>query len=62
MAVQLLSPLRLGSSSLFDRVLRDSTPRYVGLSVGRLVGRLVPFLSIQRFELFEPTAPAQMLW
>ena len=26
---------------IFSRVLRDSTPRYVGRSVGWLVGRLV---------------------
>ena len=30
---------------VFSRVLRDSTPRYVGPSVGRLV----PFLLFQRF-------------
>ena len=32
------------SLSDFSRVLRDSTPRYVGPSVGRSDGRLVPFL------------------
>ena len=30
--------------------------------VGWLVGQSVPFLLFWRFELFEPTAPAQMLW
>ena len=42
---------------LLSRVLRDSTPRYVGRlvgrsvgrSVGRLVGRSVPFLLFWRF-------------
>ena len=31
-------------SSFFSCVLRNSTRRYVGQSVGWLVGRLVPFL------------------
>ena len=42
--------------TIFSRVLRDSTPRYVGLLVGwlvgRLVGRLVPFLLFRRFWAF----------
>ena len=29
------------ADALFSRVLRDSTPRYVGQLVGRFVGRLV---------------------
>ena len=37
---------------LFSRVLRDSTPRYVGPLVGRSVGRLVPFLLFRRFWAF----------
>ena len=41
---------------LFSRVLRNSTPRYVG----RLVGRS-PIYFFGVFELFELTAPAQML-
>ena len=42
-------------SLLFSRLLRDSTPRYVGPSVGRWV----PFkLFFGVFELYEPTAPA----
>ena len=32
-----------------SRVLRDSTPRYVGRSVGRLVGWSVPFLLFRHF-------------
>ena len=51
---------------LFSRVLRDSTPRYVDPSVGRLVGwspfYLSPFYFFGVFELFEHTAPAQMPW
>ena len=35
--------------TLFSRVLRDSTPRYVGPSVGWLVGWSVPFLLFWRF-------------
>ena len=46
---------------LFSRVLRDSTTRYVGPLVGRLVGRS-PFDYFGVFELFEHTAPAQMPW
>ena len=34
-----------GKQYLFSRVLRDSTPRYVGPLVGRLVGRSVPFFT-----------------
>ena len=45
---------------LFSRVLRDSTPRYVGPLVGWLVGRS-SFHFFGVFELFEHTAPAQML-
>ena len=45
--------------SLFSHVLRDSTPRYVGPSVGRLVGRS-SFYFFGVFELFEYTGPAQM--
>ena len=41
---------------IFSRVLRDSTPRYVGQSVG-----WSPLYSFSVFEPFEPTAPAQML-
>ena len=37
---------------IFSRVLRDSTPRYVGPSVGRLVGLSVPFLLFRRFWAF----------
>ena len=55
------------AESIFSRVLRDSTPRYVSRlnsrSVGRLVGRLVsrsPFYFFGVFELFEHTALAQM--
>ena len=44
---------------LFSRVIRDSTPRYVGRSVSWSVGRS-PFYSFGVFELFEHTAPAQM--
>ena len=33
-------------------MLRDSTPRYVGPSVGRSVGRSVPFLLFRRFLAF----------
>ena len=44
--------------AVFSCVLRDSTPRYVGPSVGRSVG---PFYFFRVFELFEHTAPAQML-
>ena len=40
---------------IFGRVLRDSTPRYVGPSVGPS-----PFYFFGAFELFEHTAPAQM--
>ena len=40
---------------LFSHVLRDSTPRYVGRSVGRS-----HFYFFSVFELFEHTAPAQM--
>ena len=36
----------------FSRVLRDSTPRYVGPSVGRSVGWSVPFLLFWRFWAF----------
>ena len=32
---------------LFSRVLRGSTPRYVGLLVSRSVGRLVPFFFLR---------------
>ena len=46
--------------NVFSRVLRDSTPRFVGPSVGWSVGRS-PFYFFSVFELFEPTAPAQML-
>ena len=45
--------------TLFSRVLRDSTPRYVGPLVGWLVGRS-PFYFLGVFKPFEPTAPAQM--
>ena len=41
---------------MFSRVLRNSSPRYVGRlvgwSVGRLVGRLDPFLLFWRFWAF----------
>ena len=53
------------ADALFSRVLRDSTPRYVGQLVGRPVGWLVgpsPFYFFGIFELFEHTAPAQMPW
>ena len=40
---------------VFSRVLRDSTPRYVGPSVG-----WSPFYFFGVFELFEHMAPAQM--
>ena len=50
-------------------MLRDSTPRYVGPLIGWLVGRLVgrlvgwsPFYFFSVFELYEPTAPAKLLW
>ena len=49
--------------AIFSRVLRDSTPRYVGRSVSRSVGRSVGrslFYFFGVFELFEHTAPAQM--
>ena len=36
-------------SSVFSRVLGDSTPRFVGPSVGWSVGWLVPFLFFRRF-------------
>ena len=48
---------------LFSRLLRDSTPRFVGLSVSQLVGWLVgwsPFYFFGVFELFGLTAPSQM--
>ena len=55
---------------LFSRVLRDSTPRYIGPVVGWLVGQLVGWLVdwlvwplftfFGVFELCEHTAPAQM--
>ena len=42
---------------LFGRVLRDSTPRFVGRSV------CWSHFSFSRFLFFDPTAPAQMvLW
>ena len=61
MAVDLPSPSFRGFyvSRFFSRVLRDSTPRYVGPSVGWSVGRS-PFYFFGAFELFEHTAPAQM--
>ena len=42
----------------FSRVLRDSTPHFVGPLLGRLVG----LSSFHIFGVFEHTAPAQMLW
>ena len=45
--------------SVLSCVLRDPTPRFVGLSVGRLVGRS-PFYFFSVFELLEHTAPAKM--
>ena len=54
-------PRLIRSFPVFSRMLRDSTPRYVGLLVGRSVGRLVQFFFFCVFEFFEPTAPAQML-
>ena len=42
---------------VFSRVLRDSTPRYVGPLVG-----WSPFYFLGVFELFEHTVPAQMPW
>ena len=42
-------------SEISSRVLRDSTPRYVGPSVG-----WSHFYFFGVFELFELTAPAQM--
>ena len=48
---------------LFSRVLRDSTPRYVGPLVGSAVGWSVgwsPFYFFGVFELFEHTALTQM--
>jgi len=47
---------------IFSRVLRDSTPRYVGPLVGRSPLYLSPFYFFGVFELFELTAPAQMPW
>ena len=44
---------------IFSRVLRDSTPRYVGPAVGRSVGRS-SFYFLVVFELLEHTAPSQM--
>ena len=44
----------------FSRVLRDSTPRFVGLSVRWLVGWSVPFL-LGVFKLFGLTTFSQML-
>ena len=46
-------------NAYFSRVLRDSTPRYVGPAVGRSVGRS-SFYFLVVFELFEHTAPSQM--
>ena len=49
---------RLGdfqNRQIFSRVLRDSTPRYVGPLVRRSVG-WSPFYFFGVFELFEPTA------
>ena len=45
---------------IFSRVPRDSTPRYVGRSVGWSVS-WSPFYFFSVFELFELTAPAQIL-
>ena len=45
---------------VYSRVLRDCTPRYVGPLVGPLVGQS-PFYFFSVFEIFEHTAPAQML-
>ena len=50
---------------LFSRVLRDSTPRFVGPSVRPLVGRSVRpshFTFFWVFGIFGFTAPAQMIW
>ena len=49
----------------FGCVLRDSTPSYVSPLVGGLINWSVgwsPFYFFGVFELFEPTAPAQMFW
>ena len=46
--------------AVFSRELRDSTPRFVGLSVGQSVG-LSPLYFFGVFKLFEPTTPVQML-
>ena len=51
--IAILAMLR--NEKLFSRVLRDSTPRYVGRSVGWF-----PFYFFSVSELFEPIAPAQM--
>ena len=49
--------------TVVSRVLRNSTPHYAAMSVGRLVGRLVgwsPFYFFGVLELFEHAALAQM--
>ena len=47
---------------LFSRVLRDSTPRFVGPSVGLSVRQSVRHtLSFLFFAIFGLTAPAQMI-
>ena len=43
------------TNQIFSRVLRDSTPRYVGPLVGRLVG---PLFTFSAFKLFGLTAPS----
>jgi len=46
---------------IFSRVLRDSTPRFVGPSVHRSV-RPSHFTFFGFFGIFGFTAPAQMMW
>ena len=48
-------------SAIFSRVLRDSTPRFVGPSVRRSVGRS-HFTFCFFFAVFGLSAPAQMIW
>ena len=62
--IQLTSLIQLKNQYIISRVLRHSTPRYVGWSVGWsvgrsvgrlvgwLVGRSVPFLLFRRFRAF----------